>query len=644
MIILSVWKSDRADVSAQIAIAFLYALILSVALTPAIRWAAVRYGYVALPRKDRWHHTPTALFGGIAIYLAFIIPFGILHDFDLSMLYLLAGATIVFALGAWDDHSRVQPYTKLVVQIGAASLATFGAFLPYPSIAFPLILIPLAICGLVTLTNAFNLLDNMDGLSAGIACITSFFLFIISFTLGNWSAALCAVILCGATLGFLFYNFNPASIFMGDSGSMFLGFLIAALTIKGNWEPSTAAGIAQGANLLLMVLIPLLVLAVPIFDTTFVTLVRWMNGRAISQGGRDHTSHRLVAFGLTERKTVLLFYLISIACGFIAYLGVLYNALLLSLLGTLAVIGIAYFGMVLSGVVVYGTEKETQVQAARGRGVVLDIFLMHKRRILEVIVDVVLICFAYTLSFGIRFEGNIPVEHFRILAQTLPLIIPLKLFIFSSFGLYRGVWRYVSMQDLIAILKAVTLSSILAIATMTMLFRFELLPRTVFVIDWMALLLLVAGVRVLANVIRESLVRLSDTKGKRMVIIGAGDAGELVARELQNNAMLGYVPLGFFDDDPEKQGRRIRGIPVLGGRDKIVEIVSRLRVDEIIVALPSASPDVQATIMNICQSTGLPVTVMPSLIDMIRGLVPASIPSVRIPQRTSELGKEPTWN
>jgi len=613
------------------------ALLLSLTLTPLLRMAAHRYGCVAQPRVDRWHQKPTALFGGVGIFWAFAIPFAVLNEHDRSLLFLMGGATIVFGLGIADDLYPVQPYVKLLIQIVAAGLATYGAFVPVHGMT--LLLIPLTIFGLVALTNAFNLLDNMDGLSAGIACIASFFLFLVSYTMQSWMVALCAAILFGATLGFLFYNFNPATIFMGDSGSMFLGFTLSALTMKGNWE--------QATNLLLMVLTPLLILAVPIFDTTFVTLVRWMNGRAISQGGRDHTSHRLVAFGLSERKAVALFYLISIACGAIAFLGVQYNALLLSLLGTLMVIGISSLGIFLNRVVVYGTEGEPRVRVAADRGVVLDVFLMHKRRVLEVLVDVTLIGVAYAASFVIRFDGDIPPQHLNVLAESLPLILCLKLVVFASFGLYGGVWRYVGMQDLIAILKAVTLSSVLSIAAMTMLFRFDLFPRTVFAIDWMLLLLLVSGVRVLVRAIHEYLFSLSDTKGKRVVIVGAGDAGEMVLRELRNNARIGYLPVGFFDDDPAKQGRRIHGVPVLGGRDKIVELVEQLQIDQIMIAMPSARAESLEGIARICALTGLPVTVMPSIAELIqKGLRDGSL-ETKVWKPAPEMAKgtqQQTWH
>ena len=613
------------------------ALLLSLTLTPLIRMAAHRYGFVVQPRVDRWHQKPTALFGGVAIFLAFAIPFAVLNEHDGSLLFLMAGATIIFGLGIVDDLRPVQPYVKLVVQIMAAGLATFGAFASVHGMG--LLLIPLAIFGLVVLTNAFNLLDNMDGLSAGIACIASFFLFLVSYIMQSWMVALCAVILFGATLGFLFYNFNPATIFMGDSGSMFLGFTLAALTMKGNWE--------QATNLLLMVLTPLLILAVPIFDTTFVSLVRWMNGRAISKGGRDHTSHRLVAFGLSERKAVALFYSISIVCGSIAFLGVRYDALLLSLLGTLMVISISSFGIFLNRVVVYGTEGEPCVRAVVDRGVVLDIFLMHKRRILEVLVDVVLIGLAYAGSFMIRFDGDIPPPHLRVLAESLPLILSLKLVVFASFGLYSGVWRYADMRDLLAILKAVTLSSVLSVATMTILFRFELFPRVVFFIDWMLLFLLVCGVRGLILIIREYLFDLLDAKGKLVAIVGAGDAGDMVLRELRNNTRIGYLPVAFFDDDPEKQGRRVRGVPVLGGRDKIVELVEQLQIDQIMVAIPSAKAESLDGIVRICASTGLPVTVMPSIADLIQGSLSEGLlggEAWKPKTRVAERARQQTWH
>jgi FlaA1/EpsC-like NDP-sugar epimerase len=227
------------------------------------------------------------------------------------------------------------------------------------------------------------------------------------------------------------------------------------------------------------------------------------------------------------------------------------------------------------------------------------------------------------------------------------LILSLKLVVFASFGLYSGVWRYADMRDLLAIFKAVTLSSVLSIAAMTMLFRFELFPRTVFLVDWMLLFLLVSGIRGLVLIIREYLFDLSDAKGKRVVIVGAGDAGDMVLRELRNNTRIGYLPVAFFDDDPEKQGRRIRGVPVLGGRDKIVELVGQLQIDQIMVAMPSAKGESLDGVVRICASTGLPVTVMPSIVELLQeGLNSGSLEAAAWkpkPER-SEGARQQTWH
>jgi FlaA1/EpsC-like NDP-sugar epimerase len=319
--------------------------------------------------------------------------------------------------------------------------------------------------------------------------------------------------------------------------------------------------------------------------------------------------------------------------------------LTLSLLGTLVVIIIFYIGMFLGGIVVYGTEHE--VTTSSDRGVVLDIFLMHKRRILEILIDMVLVCLAYGLSFVIRFDGYVPQDQFRLLAQSMPLLVPLKLLAFAFFDLYRGVWRYVGMRDLIAIFKAVTLGSILSISVVAVIYRATPPPGSLFAIDWMALLLLVAGVRVLIHVIREYLVSLAEVKGRRVVIVGAGDAGELVFREFKNNARLGCVPIGFFDDDPGKVGRKIHGVPVLGDTEAILETVSRLGVDQIVVAIPSARPESLEGIIRICKSTGLPVSVMPPLAEVFQQSMTweQSKCDPWVPRVDShDIGKGRTWN
>jgi len=584
---------------------FFASLMLALMLTPIVRSVAIRYGFVALPREDRWHSTPTALLGGVGIFLAYALPLSFLISDDPALLPLLVGAGVMFLVGLVDDVLHLKPYSKLVGQIIAACIV-MASGLRIGLTSLEIFNVFVTLIWIVGITNAFNLLDNMDGLATGTGCIAAFCLFLAGLMTGNTLIAVSAVGLCGAFLGFLWFNFNPAKIFMGDSGSLFLGYSLATLSITGTGQYAT--------NLFFAMLVPVLVLAVPIFDITFVSLLRFFNGKAISQGARDHTSHRLVAFGLSERATELLFYLMSMICGTVALLGLKYSMLYPSILAILFVIILWYFGVFLSGFISYGKMAQDMAESSPGFG--LKLFLMHKRRVGEVMVDCLLIGLAFTLAFLIRFDG-LPSEYVSAISRALPILIPLKLGAFFYFGLYRGLWRYVGMQDIINIIKAVSLSSLLSVVVVTMLFRFEGYPRSVFVIDWMVLLLMVSGVRVLIRMFEEYLGTFTEQKGKRLLIVGAGDAGEIALREVRNNPHLGYQAVGFLDDDPQKLGRSIHGIPILGSRQRLQSIVANHDIHEILIAIPSADHKTFMRILRDCKSTGVTVKVMPNTVTLM---------------------------
>ena len=573
-------------------------LALSLMLTETVRRFAVRYGYVARPQNDRWHKTSTALLGGVAIFFAYLLPLLFFVGEYPPLQLLLLGAFLICGMGLLDDFLHFQPYTKLIGQIGVACLFVAGGqFLGL--FDWSILTFALALVWIVGVTNAFNLLDNMDGLSAGTACIAAFCLMLAGVSTGNPVVVLACASLVGATLGFLWFNFYPAKIFMGDSGSLFLGFTLSTLAVTGQWGNVT--------NVLFAMLIPVLVLAVPIFDTAFVSLVRFFNGRPISQGGRDHTSHRLVAFGLSERTTVLLFYTMSMLCGVLAVVGLQYDWLYTTISAVLVVIALLYFGIFLSGIVAYG-KKATRFEA-KSSNVILNLFLMEKKRIGEVALDSILIGLSFTVAFLIRFDG-LPYPYDQVVVQSLPLLIPIKLGIFFYFGLYRGIWQYVGIKDLINIIKAVTLSSLVSVVLMTMVFRFENYSRAVFFVDWMVLLLGVCGVRVAIRMIKEYLGSWVRPKGIRLLIMGAGDAGEIALREIRNNPTINYVPIGFIDDDRGKSGREIHGIPVMGTRMDLPSIVQKHQVEEILIAIPSANKGILAEILQDCRDTGIPTQIL----------------------------------
>ncbi|HKS10619.1 MAG TPA: MraY family glycosyltransferase, partial [Pyrinomonadaceae bacterium] len=276
------------------------AFVLALLLTPLVRAFARRTGMVAKPKSDRWHKKPTAMLGGIAIWATVIICYFVFIPRTVYGSKILLASTFLFVVGLVDDVLHIKPYQKLIGQVlGAAFVVYYGLSLPWTGSV--LLNMALAIFWLIGITNAINLLDNMDGLASGIAIIAAGFLALSFVNSGQFTEALIMLLFAAALLGFLMYNSNPASIFMGDCGSMFVGFFLAS---------SALINVSGGRtrSLLPVLAVPILVLFIPIFDTTFVTVLRKLSGRAASQGGRDHTSHRLVALGMSERHAVWMLY------------------------------------------------------------------------------------------------------------------------------------------------------------------------------------------------------------------------------------------------------------------------------------------------------------------------------------------------
>ncbi len=276
------------------------ALGVTLATTPLVRTGARRVGMIAKPRADRWHKKPTALLGGIAIFLG-VAAGDLVSGIPLrENLWFYLGGVFVFCLGLIDDIHHIRPAQKLVGQIFAAvALIMAGTVLSWTPLHF--INYALTFIWIIGITNAINLLDNMDGLAAGISLIASVFFALLLWQNGERTWSLLSVSLAASLAGFLVFNSNPASIFMGDCGALFIGYVLSAVSLHATSSLDMDCSLAPIA-------IPVLVLAVPIFDTTFVTILRKLAGRPASQGGRDHTSHRLVALGWSERQAVWILY------------------------------------------------------------------------------------------------------------------------------------------------------------------------------------------------------------------------------------------------------------------------------------------------------------------------------------------------
>jgi UDP-GlcNAc:undecaprenyl-phosphate GlcNAc-1-phosphate transferase len=292
---------------------FFGALLIAIAATPVARRIAPRLGVMDHPNPRKVHAQPMPLLGGVAIVIASLLTLLLLRDrFEIQQLSsILFGAALVAFLGFYDDRWELRPILKLLGQIVAAGILILSG-VKVTSLPLEWLNIVVTLLWVVGLTNSLNLLDNMDGLSSGVAAVCASFFVVMAALSGQIYVGALAAALLGATLGFLVYNFNPASIFMGDTGSMFLGFMLAAIGIKLRF-PANVPFVTW--------MVPIIVMGIPIFDTTLVFISRLRRGKnPLTTPGKDHLSHRLVSRGFTTREAVMTHYLVSGAYGMVAIL------------------------------------------------------------------------------------------------------------------------------------------------------------------------------------------------------------------------------------------------------------------------------------------------------------------------------------
>lgn len=588
----------------------LVALVLSSLLVPLASRIALRLGYVSMPRGDRWHNQPTPVLGGVAIYLAFILSVSFFLPWNREVLVILLGASMLFFLGLVDDLITTNPQTKLVGQIVCAGILVFFGIRFHFS-DFEPVNIFLTFLWLIGITNAFNLLDNMDGLAAGIGLIVSLVLIFSMMNSPQWHWVFLLLPLTGALLGFLFYNFHPASVFMGDAGSLFIGFLLASVPLV----------VERGSsNIISALFVPVSIFMIPILDTTLVTLSRKVSGRAISSGGKDHTSHRLVTLGLTERKAVAVLYFLSVLAGGVA---LAVDTLDISLgfpVMFLVLLSISLLGVYLSRVhILKGEMPASGLWPEKITPLLLE--LTYRRRIFEVILDFCLIISAYYMSYVLRFENQAWDQVLPFFIQSLPVIVLAKIVSFWFMGMYRGFWHQTTINDLTRMVSSVTAGSVLSVLALLGLYRFYGYSRTLFIIDWILLLFLVCFSRVSFAFFDYVLVRFFRS-GKHVLIYGAGKGGVVTLLEIQNNSSLGLRPVGFLDDDRTKHGRVIRDYPVLGGIEDLEGLLRKNGIEEVIISTDSIQSSRLEALTRICQEAGVPMKKLRLAFDKI-GLDPA---------------------
>lgn len=508
---------------------------------------------------------------------------------------LLAGSALMFLVGIYDDIRPLSPPVKMAGQILAAGIVVFSGYRT-SFFASELLNILLTVGWLVGITNAINLLDNMDGLAGGISFITACFLSFFFWRLpGQEEFLMLSLALAGAILGFLIFNFPPASIFMGDSGSLFLGFTLAALAIARK---------PQASNVFAVMSVPTLIFLLPILDTTFVTFTRLLRGQSPAQGGRDHTSHRLVAFGLSERQAVLVLYSLALGAGITGALAESLDYSLSLVLIPIIVLSAALLAAYLGRVKIVGTSAP-----ARPTGPLTTIMveLTYKRRMLELALDFFIISVAYYLAFLVHADFTLDETYTMLLLKSLPVALVAGYLANYLFRVYKGVWEYIGVNDLTRFAGA-GLGSALLCGLFLWLYAPDALSPSALFLFGIFMLLGLAGSRSSFKVLDQVLGRARNrpaqpVETQQIVLYGAGDFGEIALRWILQNNQLGYHVVGIVDTDPYKWGRKIHGVDVLGGTAQAETFMEQHKIDGVILA--TDGDNVSEATLQICRRKGI---------------------------------------
>ncbi len=591
---------------------FLASGLLALVLTPAIRRLAFAIGAVDQPDDRKVHGAPMPRLGGLAVYLAVAITIaagcfeGVLWIFLQDHTVLALTATAIVLLGVTDDVFTLSPRSKLATQILAGLVIYWSGYRvdAIGSWSLGWLSLPLTLLWVVAVTNAFNLIDGLDGLATGIALIVSASLFCVSVYSLNVAAAVFLATLGGALAGFLRYNFHPAKIFLGDSGSLFLGFALAVISMGVSNRPSAVVAIVT----------PVLALGLPLFETSLTVVRRLlrkvaivrddperehytmrMQGSGLMTADREHIHHRLLDLGLKHRSVVLVLYGVSLLLG-VASLGIvvardLNLAFLLGAFGVAAVLGIRRLGYV-------------EMRLLRN-GVLLPLFdsPFANRRMLHVLVDLIFILSSFFGAMMILHDGVITPEARAQFVAEAPLLALVQVAAFGISGLYDRSYRYTGFSDLLGIAQALVTAVAAGWAARTL--SLGIPPLGIWILQGYLLGTLVIGAR-LAFPIVEHLFKKERFGGRRVLIYGAGRGGMAALGEIYNNPALNMLGVGFLDDDAERRSRRVRGLPVYGP-DELPDLVHRRQFDEMIVASGKISEDRLRFVAEFCASAEIQV-------------------------------------
>ena len=599
-------------------ILMLIACCASLIMTPVIRNFALRLGAVDEPGGRKIHLIAVPRLGGVSVVVAVCMTVlaahgleGAFQGFVLDIeawMPVFVGASIVFLVGFWDDLRPLPAWVKFIFQAAAACLAMWlgvriESLFGGPS-SLGVFAIPLTFLWIVGLTNAFNLIDGLDGLAAGLGFIAAGTSATIFFMGGGASEGLLLLILAGALAGFLVYNFHPASIFLGDSGSQVIGYVLAVTAITGSQKGATA----------LPVIIPLLVFGLPIVDTLLsiarrafrnpgpsprrhaTMRERMRSAKHIFKGDRDHVHHRLLAMGFSHRSAVLMLYGFAAGLSSLALIAVAAEYRNASAI-LLAVIIVAYIS-----VRRLGYEEVAMLRIGN--------YLRRCERIVStrlsflIMLDVILIATAYYAAFVLKYDGLALPGAMGWYLFAFPCVLLIQISVFVALGLYRGGSRVMDIADLLPVSVIVGIA-VLFSYVLSVIFDPPQGVSAFFGIDALLLQVLLLGGRSAYKILMRAPAE-DTTEGGHVLIYGAGRRGESIVRELAGKA-LGLRPIGFLDDDPNLIGRTIDRVEVMGSSRDMARILTAHPIKAIIISSQKIGPERLVAAMNVCAKHQVPV-------------------------------------
>lgn len=544
-----------------------------------------RLGLVSVP--DPNHPRPVPVGGGIVLWAVVFASLSLLTVLGHPVRPLadvVLAATVLFLAGLWDDARPMAPRTKVLVQIAAASAAVISG-VAFPSLGpgWAWAAAPMTLLWFVALCNAFNLIDNMDGMLPGVAATAAVFIGFFAFLTDRPATGFLAWIAAGACLGFLRHNLPPARILLGDSGSMFLGFLLAGLAIGDHpWRGMTQVG--------LTILVPAMLLAIPIFNATFVTVTRKLQGVPVSRGKADHINYRLLAHGLSRSRALGTVYALCVATGALGLLALAVDTLTYLAGAALFLVVLVYLAAFLHDGRVDDRQRDFRVEQSR-RGWDQSPWYRWVLLIVAVSGDVLLVFASLYAAFHLRFDGAVPEAQLDNLATVLPWLILFRIGLGLLRGLYDTRWSRASFPDTFRLAGTVALGTLL-FAALVMALRVPSFPRTVVALEGLITMLFLVGTRLGVRRLGELAARKRGAQhGMRTIVAGASDAVLTTYRELATRNGGDYHVIGFVEDDPRAGRGRFHGVRVLGPVSKLPALARLVRAEHVILAFPKESAD-----------------------------------------------------